>query len=67
MKNGVKIVKEHSNRIIGVRVELTRMLSKKGQMLYGVVIRSTRTGRMKRLFTYETIAQAFAQYKRALA
>ena len=65
--NGVKVVKNHDNKYIGVRVELTRMTTKSGAITYAVVVRNMNTGRRYRTWTYDGIQKAWNRYKAAVA
>ena len=64
---GVKVLRKHENRIIGVRVELTRKTTIKGVIIYAVVITNMRSGRHYVIRTFNGIGGAFEMYKAALA
>ena len=64
---GVKVLKKHENRIIGVRVELTRKMTIKGKIIYAVVVTNMKTGFHYLIKTYDGIGAAFQMYKDALA
>lgn len=64
---GVKVLKKHENRFIGVRVELTRKTTIDGRIIYAVVVTNMNTGFHYRLFTFDGIQKAFAVYKKAIA
>ena len=64
---GVKVLKKHENRIIGVRVELTRKMTIKGKIIYAVVVTNMKTGFHYLIKAYDGIGAAFQMYKDALA
>lgn len=64
---GVKVLRRHENRIIGVRVELTRKTTIWGSIIYAVVITNMHTGRHYVVKTFNGIGKAFDMYKAALA
>ena len=64
---GVKVLKKHENRIIGVRVELTRKMTIKGKIIYAVVVTNMKTGFHYLIKTYDGIGAAFQMYKDVLA
>lgn len=64
---GVKVIRKHENKVIGVRVELTRKMTIGGQIIYAVVVTNMNTGAHYRLWTYDGIQRAWSQYKAAVA
>lgn len=64
---GVKVLKKRENRIIGVRVELTRKTTIKGQIIYAVIVTNMRTGFHYLIKTFNGIGSAFQMYKDAIA
>ena len=61
-------MRKHENRFIGVRVELTRKTTVKGNIIYAVVATNMNTGRHFRLWVYEDgIQRAWNRYKQAVA
>ena len=66
--NGVKVLKAHENKVIGVRVELTKMTAKSGAIVYATLVRNMKTGRYYRIFKYgDGIGKAWQKYKAAIA
>ena len=63
----VKVIKEHENKIIGTRIELTRKMRVDGVMIYAVVITNMRTGRHYKILTFNGLGEALKTYKEALA
>ena len=64
----VKVLRKHENRFIGVKVELTRKTTVRGNIIYAVVVTNMNTGRHYRLWVYEDgIQRAWNRYKQAVA
>ena len=63
----VKQLKEHKNNLIGVKVELTRKTTIKGNVIYAVVVTNMNTGYHYRIYTFDKIMDAFNTYKKAIA
>ena len=63
----VKVLKKHENRIIGVRVELTRKMTIAGKIIYAVIVTNMNTGAHYRIKTFDGLGRAFQMYKDALA
>ena len=63
----VKVLRRHENKVIGVRVELTRKMTIAGNIIYAVVVTNMNTGSHYRLLTYDRIIDAFGKYKEAVA
>lgn len=63
----VKQLKKYENKIIGVRVELTRKTTIKGNIIYAVVVTNIVTGYHYFIYTYNNIMDAFNTYKKAIA
>lgn len=64
---GVKVLRKHENKIIGVRVELTKKTTITGAMIYAVVITNMNTGVHYRIKTFNAAKPAWETYKAALA
>ena len=60
-------MKKHENRVIGVRVELTRKMTIDAAIIYAVVVTNMRTGRHYLVRTFDGIGKAWELYKAALA
>lgn len=65
--DSIKILDMTIKSILAVGIELTRMTAKSGKTVYAVVIRNVKNGRRVDTYTYERIADAWKQYKAALA
>ena len=63
----VKVLKAHENKVIGVRVELTRKMTIAGNIIFAVVITNINTGAHYKILVHEKLGEAFATYKSALA
>lgn len=63
----VKVLKEHENHFIGVRVELNYRMRRNGKIAYAVVVTNLRTGRHYRIKQFSRISDAFYKYKAAIA
>ena len=63
----VKVLKKHENYFIGVRVELTRKTTIKGNVIYAVVVTNMDTGNHYRLWVFDEVVAAFETYKGAIA
>ena len=63
----VKVIKTHENDIIGVRVELTRKTKIDGNIIYAIVVTNMNTGYHYRIYSYDGMGAALAQYKAAIA
>ena len=65
--NGIKVLKRHENDFIGVRVDMTRKMTRDGVIKYAVVVYNMNTGRPYRIKMCRGIGKAFAVYKSAIA
>lgn len=63
----VKVLRKHENRIIGVRVELTRKMTIAGKIIYAVIVTNMKTGNHYLIKTFDGISGAWDMYKAALA
>ena len=63
----VKVLRKHENRVIGVRVEMTRKTTIGGKIIYAVLVTNMNTGRHYRVYVYDGIQPAFEKYKAAVA
>ena len=63
----VKVLRKHENKIIGVRVELTRKMTINGKIIYAVVVTSLKNGHHYLIRTFDGISGAWKLYKDALA
>lgn len=64
---GIKVLKSHKNDFIGVRVDLTRKMTREGVIKYAVVVYNMDTNRPYRIKMCRGIAKAFGVYKEAIA
>ena len=64
---GVKVLRKHENKIIGVRVELNRKMTIKGKIIYAVVVTNMKSGHHYLVRTFDGILKAWELYKAALA
>ena len=64
---GVKVLRKHENKIIGVRVELNRKMTIKGKIIYAVIVTSMKSGHHYLIRTFDGISGAWKLYKDALA
>ena len=62
----VKVLKKHENRIIGIRVELTRKMTIAGKIIYAVIVTNMKTRHHYVIRTFDGIGKAFSFYKAAL-
>lgn len=70
MKRGnmnVKVLKAHTNGIIGVGVELTRKMTIAGKIIYAVVVTNLNTGYHYKILTYDGLGEALKTYKEAIS
>lgn len=63
----VKVLRKHENKVVGVRVELTRKMTVAGKIIYAVVITNMNTGRHYKIKMFEGIGGAWDLYKTAIA
>ena len=69
MKRGnvnVKVLRKHENKVIGVRVELTRKMTIAGKIIYAVVVTNMKSGHHYLVRTFDGIGGAWKLYKEAL-
>lgn len=64
---GVKTLKEHENKMTGIRIELNQKMTIAGKIIHAVVITDTNTGIHKKIYTHNTLGYALKRYKAALA
>lgn len=64
---GVKVLRKHENRIIGIRVELNRKMTIGGKIIYAVVITNMKSGHHYVIRVFDGISGAWKLYKEALA
>ena len=70
MKRGnmnVKVLKKHTNGIIGVGVELTRKMTIAGKIIYAVVVTNLNTGYHYKILTCDGLGEALKTYKEAIS
>ena len=63
----VKVIKKHTNDIIGVGVELTRKMTIAGKIIYAVVVTNLNTGYHYKILTFDGLGEALKTYKDAVA
>ena len=64
---GVKVLRKHENKIIGVRVELNRKMTIKGKIIYAVIVTNMKSGHHYLIRTFDGISKAWELYKAALS
>lgn len=64
--SGVKVLRKHENKIIGIRVELNRKMTIGGKIIYAVVVTNMKSGHHYLIRTFNGIGQAWDLYKAAL-
>ena len=64
---GVKVLRKHENKIIGVRVELNQKMTIKGKIIYAVVVTNMKSGHHYLVRTFDGISKAWKLYKEALS
>ena len=64
---GVKVLRKHENKIIGVRVELNRKMTIKGKIIYAMIVTNMKSGHHYLIRTFDGISGAWKLYKEALA
>lgn len=64
---GVKVLRKHENKIIGVRVELTQKTTMAGKIIYAVVLTNLHRHKHYKIHVYDGIGKAWNYYKAALA
>ena len=64
---GIKVIKRHENDFIGVRVDLTRKMTRDGVIKYAVVVYNMNTGVPYRIKMCRGIQKAYNTFKTAIA
>ena len=64
--SGVKVLRKHENKIIGIRVELNRKMTIGGKIIYAVVVTNMKSGHHYLIRTFNGIGRAWDLYKAAL-
>ena len=64
---GVKVLRKHENKILGVRVELNQKTTVAGKIIYVVVLTNLHTGRHYDVQVFNGVQPAWEYYKAALA
>lgn len=66
-RNGIKVIKRHENDFTGVRVDMTRKMTREGIIKYAVIAYNMNTGAPYKIKMCKGIGIAFDTFKKAIA